>query len=147
MAEYCRRSKREMLADLDDQPVSSRMVGHSTMEYVRADGVRVIRYQATDIVLIKSNGAMQLFAGGWLTINTRKRINDYLPEGMSLYADGGWWLCRGNPWDAGLKRTKRTPFTEGMRIGPRGGVRSAPRPKRRRAIKLSRKDAYWRLSK
>jgi hypothetical protein len=120
MADFCRRSKTEMLADLDCEPTKARMVGHSTLEYTRPDGVRVIRYQRTDIVLIEPNGTLQLFTDGWRTQNTLKRINDYLPDGMFVWQDKGiWWISYRR-----CPSFKAIRFVEGIKIGPRGGIRT-----------------------
>jgi len=138
MFQSVRRNKRDMLADLNCEPTSSRMIGHSTLEYMRPDGIKVIRFHETDIVLIEPDGTVQLFTGGWLTPTTKKRLNEYLPSGFNIYSDKGvWWVSNGRPWNNDNRQV--WAFTEGMRVTPDGNVLGVDESKPERIKQLRKK--------
>ncbi len=121
MFKSIRRNKRDMLAALDCKPTSAKMAGHSTLEYVRPDGVTVTRFHETDVVMVDPDGTITLNTGGFLTPTTKLRLNDALPSGMGIYAEKGvWWLCaNGQAWD---KDAERYPFADGMQVKPDGTI-------------------------
>lgn len=115
-----RRTKREMVEDISGEFTEANMIGHSTLEYYRPDGTRVIRFHRTDVVTIAPNGTVTLNTGGFETPTTKKRLNDYLPWGWHVFArDHVWYL--GHMY--GDK--ERYVFVDGMSIAPDGTVTGA----------------------
>lgn len=50
-----------------------------------------IRLHSTYVVRFFQQGTTLLDSGGWQTLTTKKRINRYLPAGVSLAQKGGEW--------------------------------------------------------
>ena len=82
-------SKRAMLEALGRDVASSNLAGRNTLDYTDAAGVRRIRLHKTDILTIWPNGAFEIATGGWNTITTRGRLNQFLPEGWGVYTSRG----------------------------------------------------------
>lgn len=93
-------------------------VANNTFERVMPNGDRVIRLHTTDIVALHVDGSMTLNSGGWRTIVTKARLNDYACQvGFQLQADRGeWHVVRGG---------ERAPYFDGMRL-PRDFRPGAP---------------------
>ena len=72
--------------------VSSKVVANNTIEYIRANGDRVIRLHHTDIVTFKENGDIVLNTGGWKTVTTKDRINKFLPSHQWITTIKGQWI-------------------------------------------------------
>jgi hypothetical protein len=92
---------------------NARMIGHSTLEYTRTDGVRVIRFHRTDVAFHNPDGSVTVTTGGFETTTTKRRINENLPYG-SVYSERGTLFF----WSGG----KRCPFVDGMTINSNGEV-------------------------
>ena len=74
-----------------------------------------VRYHWTNVVEICRNGACYLRSGGYRTLTTKRRINQYLPFGWHLYQENfEWYVSHGS---------KTYLFRSGFRIGPRGGCK------------------------
>jgi hypothetical protein len=78
-----------------------------------------IRLHQTDIVVYHDDGTVQLFTGGWYTVTTKARINDFAP--VRVGSDRGEWWLYGPNW------TNASRFFEGIMVGPSGTVLN-PRP-------------------
>jgi len=85
-----------------------------------------VRLHQTDVVVYRSDGSTKLDSGGWRTVTTKDRINRFGPKGVRVWSDKGeWYVYRtGNTHGCYGVPRKRTPFADGVVIGPRGGVRS-----------------------
>lgn len=90
-----RESMREILSDADvaDGGARPRLVEWSTVEYVRADGSRCVRYHHTDVVAVR-RGVVTLDSGGWRTVTTKERINAHNGSGLYVYSDRGEWIVK-----------------------------------------------------
>ena len=66
-----------------------------------------IRLHQTDIIRIDPNGDTSAFTGGWRTVTTKARLNEYLPVG--IYQEAGVWY-----WKSG------EAFSEGDKIDING---------------------------
>lgn len=106
-------------ADLDAKLTGrcskSRKVANNTYAERRGDDI-AIRLHATDVVTFHRDGTITLNTGGWYTVTTKARINDYLPGGVALASiKGRWYLRYFNGRDM-------VPFNDGMRIDFDGRV-------------------------
>ncbi len=107
-----------------------RNIANNTRLERRGDTI-ALRYHSTDVVTYHPDGSLTLDSGGWRTITTKECINWALPRGLHLRQDKGVWFVGSSWFDNG------TPFADGMRIGPRGGITGAVviAPAKDRAIK------------
>lgn len=52
-----------------------------------------VYYHQTPIVTYWGNGEVEIDTGGWYTVTTKRRINQYIPDGWYVFQeDGGWYL-------------------------------------------------------
>jgi hypothetical protein len=104
-----------------DQIVSSRVVANNTFEIIGPLGDKTIRLHFTDIVIFRPDGSIVLDSGGWRTVTTKARMNDFLPYGIHVYQQDGFWYLSGfygsSQWTV--------PFYDGIVI-PAGGSRPEP---------------------
>lgn len=125
------RSKKELMAGVSC--VSSKFIARNTVEYIRANGERVIRLHDTDIVTFSANGkSAMLTSGGWKTVTTKDRISN-AGINATVYSDRGAWFVRRHgsaaSWDD--KSGRSVPFFDGMKIPLEGAL---PAPKKAEAI-------------
>jgi hypothetical protein len=105
-----------MVADVKRDGIefdNAKLIGHSTLEYTRTDGVRVIRFHRTDVAFHNPDGSVTVTTGGFETVTTKRRINENLPHG-SIYSERGTLFF----WSRG----KRCPFVDGMTVNSDGKV-------------------------
>lgn len=73
-----------------------RKIGNNTwLERVLETAIAV-RLHQTDIVVYYSDGSILLDTGGWMTVTTKARINEFSPFGVSS-TRGEWSVSRHNP--------------------------------------------------
>lgn len=58
---------------------SSIKIGHNTWAEDPGDGTINIRLHNTVIVVLRRDGSVKFTTGGWNTVTTRERINQFLP--------------------------------------------------------------------
>lgn len=80
--------------------VQSRKIGNHTYVQRRDDNAIAIRLHDTDILTFHVGGTVILDSGGWLTVTTKARMNDHLPEGFRITSEGGRWalVSDGQAW-------------------------------------------------
>lgn len=81
-----------------------------------------VRLHETDILRFYSGQQIALATGGWFTVTTKSRLNEFGPLG--IFADRGVWSVSrksGDGW------TTLGMFQENMIVGPRGGLRRPTR--------------------
>lgn len=91
-----------------------------------------VRLHETNVVTFRSDGAVRLDSGGWLTVTTKDRINRYTPPNVQVWSDRGVWYVTGGG-DA-------VAFADGCIVLPDGRVLNhGPDPKvtekRRKAVR------------
>lgn len=86
-------------------------IGYSTFEYQRVDGSRIIRYHHTDIIVIYPDSSFRLFDGGWKTVTTKRKMNEFMPSGWSVSSDKGIWYVR-----KAYNFTEKVPYFNGMKL-------------------------------
>lgn len=85
---------------------SKRKIGNNTRAYIEYDGSVSIELHSTKVVVLYPNGLVKLQTGGWQTITTKDRINQYSP--VKVYQRNYEWFVRINGKDY--------PFIENMVI-------------------------------
>jgi len=84
-------TKKQSLEGLEVQ--SSKKIGNNTYQWIDNRGIRRVRLHMTDIITYNPNGSMTLNSGGWRTVTTKSRINEFLPKNISLYQkDFEWYI-------------------------------------------------------
>jgi len=90
-----------------------RKVGNNTYLVRRGEDIAV-RLHYTDILTFYRDGRIKINSGGWQTVTTRDRWNQYLPGAWNIQGDRGtYYLYNGE---------KRWGYRDGMIIHPDGTV-------------------------
>ena len=89
-------TKKQIMAKIDkDQVVSSKLIKSNTVEYITNTGTRIIRYYETNILIFHYDGILELNSGGYKTVSTKSRINEFSP--VTVYQrDRKWYICVNN---------------------------------------------------
>lgn len=104
------------------RPFTERPVATHTYVEHREHGAIAVRYHATDVVTYLPNGALQLRAGGWLTLTTMRRLEDFTPDTLRPFTRHRWMVATRHDstgytdWAFGAY-----PFAEGMTLTPVDG--------------------------
>ena len=92
------RQYADLDAKLTGRCSQSRKVANNTYLQRRGDDIAV-RLHNTDVVTFHADGTATLSTGGWFTVTTKARINDYLPGGIALSSvRGRWFLTVSMKW-------------------------------------------------
>ncbi len=94
-----------------------------------------IRLHQTDIMTFFPDGTVTVNSGGWKTVTTKARLNEFLPHGLGISQRGGIWY-----W---FKRGGESPdsriFQDGDTINKRGTIKGNGSSVDESALKLLRK--------
>ena len=74
-----------------EAPQSSRKINNNTFSYNDGSSQKVIRLHNTDIMHFQDNGSIMLDSGGWRTVTTKARMNEYLPSYYQVYQKNYTW--------------------------------------------------------
>ena len=130
-----RRTKAEIMQGVGHVAGSSRIVGNNTVNYKREDGSDVIRLHRTDIIVTNPDGSVTLNSGGYRTVTTKARINEYIHH--RVYQDAGVWYIG-----------DEVPFFDGITIDASGELPDVSMDEPNRVRELTdRINAYVRLIK
>lgn len=118
----------------------SRKLGNNTYLKRRSDTAIAVMLHATDVLTFNADGSTVLDSGGWQTVTTKARINEYGPGGGICQQNGQWYYCPSG-WNG-----PRYKFADGMTIASDGTVTGADlfKPEvQKAALKLRRQaQAY-----
>lgn len=110
-------------ATLTGRCSQSRKVANNTYLHRCDNGDIAVRLHNTDVVTFHADGTITLSTGGWFTVTTKARINDYLPGGVRLSSTKGrWFLTYTGHSEYGTdgeyryvpSERKPVPFTDGI---------------------------------
>ncbi len=101
----------DYLGKKDDRPLP----GKATRLQRRPDGTIAVRYHNTDVVTYDINGTCTLRNGGWQSVTTKERMNEYSPATVGQ-EKGCWYI--GRYWQG----QPRSEFYDGMIIGIDGAA-------------------------
>lgn len=90
---------------------NSRKIGNNTYAEINVDGSVGIWLHSTEVVTIHPDNTYTLRTGGWQTVTTKDRINQYFP-GYVRQHKGSWYVSV--TCSDGCKN--EFPFIEGMRV-------------------------------
>ena len=109
MANLTATTRADLASKLADR--SKVKIGNNTWAVQCADGIG-IQLHETFVVTFRPDGAMVLHSGGYHTVTTKDRIDQFLyaNRGLRLCQERGvWWII--SPHDPGYERI---PFEDGM---------------------------------
>jgi hypothetical protein len=98
----------------EDRPLP----GRATRLRRTYDGSIAVHYQATDVVTYRPDGTILLCTGGWYSVTTKARMNEY--SRARIYSDRGAWFLSGPTWET------RYCFDDRMEIDADGKPLHAP---------------------
>jgi hypothetical protein len=107
-----KRTKAEIMENVDCK--ESKIIASNTVEYVRPDGVRVIRLHRTDIMTFPKRGGVILNSDGWKTVTTKERMNSHQSECVIVQDKGLWYVS--TSLDPYQDKDSRIPFFDGIKI-------------------------------
>ena len=70
---------------------NSKKIANNTYLKRYDNGNIAVRLHKTDIILFKPNGAIELNSGGWKTVTTKARMNEFLPQQYGIHQEKGVW--------------------------------------------------------
>ena len=107
-----KRTKAEIMEGVEYK--EAKIIENNTIEYIRPDGVKVIRLHRTDIITFPKRGGVILNTDGWKTVTTKDRINTYNGECTVIQDKGLWYVTTSlHPYQ---DRFLRIPFFDGIKI-------------------------------
>lgn len=68
-----------------------KLVANNTRLLMNYDLSISVKLHNTDIVVFDSNGDIILNTGGYYTVTTKTRMNEFLPEGYKVFQKKGTW--------------------------------------------------------
>lgn len=78
---------------------TSKKIGNNTYMEVEGEGddrIIYLRLHSTRIIAWKPDNSIVLNSGGWRTVTTKARLNDYMPFGRLYTEKGIWYYALGN---------------------------------------------------
>lgn len=78
----------------------SKKLGNNTYAIRHPDSL-AIRLHSTDILTFTPDGAVTVNSGGWRTVTTKARLNEYLPAGSIGQRNGQWYWHTGATYSDG----------------------------------------------
>lgn len=112
-----------------------RKLANNTYLERRAENAIAVRLHSTDILTYHADDSVTLNSGGWRTVTTKARMNDYIGHGLRISQERGQWYI----WDY-AQRKDVAVYADGMTIradGTLDGAESIESAKD--AIKLRRR--------
>lgn len=87
-------------------------------DYPETHRAVAIRLHKTDVVTYTGDGRLLLSTGGWKTMTTKARINDFTPTGVNVYSLKGDWRVyySGGPYGPTPQAAKSIPFVDGVTL-------------------------------
>lgn len=115
-------------------PGAGRPLANNTRLF-KQDGSFAVRFHNTDILTVQKTGAYILNSGGWRTVTTKARLNEYGPVNISQMR--GQWYVR--PHSANWNDPAQV-FADGMRVTAKGRIIGAAGTREEKAATKLRKD-------
>lgn len=118
----------------------AKIINNNTVEYTRLNSVRVIRLHHTDIMEFPKLGGVILNSGGWKTVTTKERINEYNGECTLIQDKSIWYISTSNnPYQ---DKDSWIPFFDGIKIKDRKVVNPKKSTHRKEQVLLKRIQKY-----
>lgn len=103
-------------------------IAYSTWASYDNDETITITHHSTNIATLYPDGSVTVNTGGWRTPTTKVRLNAFIPQRYTIYADKGIWkiMCRSNvTLSDGTTGTdySHCTYQDGATLRPDGTVR------------------------
>lgn len=132
----------ELDAQLQGRNRNGRKIANNTYAERRGEAI-AIRLHSTDILTFNPDGSTVVNSGGWRTVTTKARLNDYLPNGYGISQSKGLWY-----WHKYNGQFESLPlYNDGDSITPTGELVTKAKPAdEAKAIKFRKRvNAYAKL--
>ena len=93
----------------------SKKVGNNTYAIRNDDGSIGIRLHNTQVVVFYAQGGVRFFTGGWHTVTTKARINEFAPKPWGVFQRKGEWFV----WN--YETREEFKFVEGFELSKLSG--------------------------
>ena len=121
------------------EATKSKIIANNTVEYFRPDGTKVIRFHHTDIMEFPKKGGVVLNTGGWKTVTTKARMNEFQSECAIIQDRGLWYLALAlDTWN----KDAWIPFFDGIKIKDNAVVNPRKRAHAKEEFLLKQINAY-----
>jgi hypothetical protein len=98
----------------EGEPIERRKIANNTYAERRGDDIAV-RLHATDILTYHPDETVTFDTGGWFTVTTKARFNDYAPSGVRFYSVKGVWYVSQYGQQLGV-------YTDGLTLPTAGDI-------------------------
>jgi hypothetical protein len=99
-------------------------VANNTYLQRRGSDAIAVRLHATDVVTFRADGTIVLSTGGWFTVTTKARMNEWLPAPFCIFSKRGTWFVtlswrtvdhaeQGYTWQS-REPAEMVPYFDGM---------------------------------
>lgn len=124
---------------------NGRKLANNTYLERRGDNI-ALRLHSTDIITFQPDGIVLVTTGGWKTVTTKARLNEYLPHGFGISQKGGVWYWWQNA-NANQNLKPGTVFSDGDKITRKGEIRAQAKPSasEKQLRERARVNAYAKL--
>lgn len=125
---------------LQGRNAESRKIQNNTYLIRKDHDTIAVKLHHTDVVTLKSNGNVILDSGGWRTVTTKQRMNEYIPQGFRIWSDKGVWYLGSGQW--GSPNRRQWAYEDGITIHSDGTV-SGEGEDPQRLLKLKRQVNHY----
>ena len=106
-----RETKTQIMEGVEAK--ESKIVGNNTVEYIRPDGTKVIRFHHTDILEFPAPEEVVFNTGGWKTVTTKQRMNEFQNLATIIQHKGLWYITTHKDI---FDPNNYTPYFDGIKI-------------------------------
>lgn len=140
MAEFREnRTKADLMQGIEGVASSRKCTGRSTVRYTTSDGTEHIKYHDTVVLETRKDGSIRLDSGGFRTVTTKDRMNEYQNIVRISQMRGEWTAhtkAGSFPFVDGMEFRKNGQLVGGQRAKSKAGAEA--NRKRRTARKIAR---------
>ena len=102
-----RTTKKELMSGVDCVKGRDKLVGNNTLRFTAPDGAVCFKLYRTVVVTRRPDGRVTLNSGGWRTVTTKARMNEYARP-YRVASDRGVWTVYGEG--------KSVPYFDGIAL-------------------------------
>lgn len=113
---------KDLNSKLTGRNAQKKKLENNTYAIRQPDNSISIRLHDTDILTFNPDGSAVVNSGGWKTVTTKARLNEFLPYGLGISQERGiWYWSKFNSADYTHKNLGI--FSDGDTIGARGSLK------------------------
>lgn len=123
----------ELMVSARDRDKGKPVANNTRLYRCNVDDCYELVLHSTAVVKLYDNGSVELGSGGWRTVTTKARINEFGP--VMVWSDKGVWYCAYK----GARNEGEVPFFDGIMFDADGQCINGPTPEEWREF-LSRRN-------